>query len=69
MCDRNVNAIAPFIDAPSNRNESILHKPGLEKLKLMFDKMGKQYQPIIWDFFIDDRYEGDDSNTLNGKVC
>ena len=40
MCDRNVNVIAPFIDAPANRNEAILLKPGLEKLKSMFDKMG-----------------------------
>ena len=40
MCDRNVNVIAPFIDAPANRNEAMLLKQELEKLKSMFDKMG-----------------------------
>jgi hypothetical protein len=40
MCDRNVNVIAPFVNAPGNRNESILLKPALMKLKPMFDKMG-----------------------------
>ena len=31
VCDRNVNVIAPFIEAPGNRNEGILLNPCLKK--------------------------------------
>lgn len=40
ICDRNVNVISPFITAPGNRNESILLKPSLDKLKGMFSRLG-----------------------------
>jgi len=32
FCDRNCNVISPFVKAPANRNESIMLKPGIEKL-------------------------------------
>jgi hypothetical protein len=32
FCDRNCNVIAPFVRAPANRNESVMLKPGIEKL-------------------------------------
>ena len=32
FCDRNCNIIAPFVRAPANRNESIMLKPGIDKL-------------------------------------
>ena len=32
FCDRNCNVIAPFVRAPANRNESIMLKPGIDKL-------------------------------------
>ena len=31
VCDRNVNVIAPFIEAPGNRNEAILLNPCLKE--------------------------------------
>jgi hypothetical protein len=36
-----------FVNAPGNRNESILLKPALMKLKPMFDKMGLSLEGIV----------------------
>ena len=33
VCDRNMNVIAPFIEAPGNRNEAILLNPLFKKNK------------------------------------
>ena len=49
VCDRNVNVIAPFIEAPGNR-KAILLNPCLKKMKAMADKVGlKIYGAGEWE--------------------
>ncbi|MBF0240834.1 MAG: transposase [SAR324 cluster bacterium] len=50
LCDRNVNVIAPFVEAPGNRNETKLLIPGLEQLKTIFDKMGLSLEGTVMSF-------------------
>lgn len=40
ICDSNCNIIAPFVTAPGNRNEVMLLKPALEKLKTIAKTVG-----------------------------
>ena len=47
VSERNVNVIAPFIEAPGNRNEAILLNPCLKKMKAMADKAGLKLDGII----------------------
>ena len=47
VCERNVNVIAPFIEATGNRNEVILLNPCLKRMKAMADKVGLKLDGII----------------------
>ena len=47
VCDRNVNVIAPFVEAPGNRNECILLKPCVTKIKKMASIVGLDLSGII----------------------
>lgn len=47
VCDRNVNVIAPFVEAPGNCNECTLLKPCIVKIKKMFSILDFDLSGII----------------------
>lgn len=47
LCDRECNVIAPFVQAPSNRNETIMLKPAIDRLLNIAKTLGLKLSNCI----------------------